>query len=189
MRRKVEFCAGYCYHIYNRGVARQPIFFNDGNWYFFLKRLREHFTSDLVDIIAYCLMPNHYHLLVYLRCHDLSSRIMQPFTVSYSKAINAQQRRVGPLFQGPFQAILVDTDEYLLHLSRYIHLNPVHAGLAARAEDWEFSSYRDYLGLREGTLPKPGLVLGQFPSPQVYRQFVADYVDADRRVIQHLTID
>ena len=189
MRRKVEFHAGYCYHIYNRGVARQPIFFNDGNWRFFIERLREYFTPGLIDIIAYCLMPNHYHLLACLLCDDLSNRIMQPFTVSYTKAINAQQRRVGPLFQGRFKAKLVDKDEYLLHLSRYIHLNPVHAGLANRPEDWVFSSYRDYVGLRAGTLAKPGLVVGQFPSPQVYAQFVADYVDADRRVIRHLILD
>ncbi len=189
MRRKVEFKAGYCYHIYNRGVARQAIFFNDNNWRFFIERLREHFTSDLIDIIAYCLMPNHYHLLIHLLCDDLSSRIMQPFTVSYTKAINAQQRRVGPLFQGRFKATLVDTDEYLLHLSRYIHLNPVHAGLVARPEDWAFSSYRDYVGLRAGTLVKPGLALGQFPSQQAYAQFVADYVDADRVVIRHLMLD
>ncbi|QLQ06208.1 MAG: hypothetical protein HZY76_09250 [Anaerolineae bacterium] len=81
------------------------------------------------------------------------------------------------------------TDEYLLHLSRDIHLNPVHAGLVARPEDWAFFSYQDYVGLRTGTLAKPGLVLEQFPSQPTYAQFVADYVDADRTAIEHLMLD
>ena len=78
---------------------------------------------------------------------------MQPLTVSYAKSINKQEERSGHLFQGPFQVKLVDRDEYLKWLSRYIHLNPVVAGLVERPEEWAFSSYRDYVGLRNGTLP------------------------------------
>jgi len=187
--RKIEFRAGYYYHLYNRGVDRQPIFFNDGNWRFFIKRLRRYFKPALIDIVAYCLMPNHYHLLVYLKCDGLGKQVMQPFTVSYTKSVNQQQGRVGPLFQGPFEGKLVDKDEYLLHLSRYIHLNPVFAGLVAHPADWAFSSYRDYVGLRQGTLPKPGIVLNQFPSRQAYAEFVDAYVEADRRLIRHLILD
>ena len=83
-------------------------------------------------------MPTHYHLLVYLKIDSLSKQIMQPFGLSYTKAINRQQRRVGSLFQGPFQAVWVDRDEYLLHLSRYIHVNPVTAGMVAWPEDLLF---------------------------------------------------
>ena len=100
-----------------------------------------------------------------------------------------QQGRVGSLFQGPFQAVWVDRDEYLLHLSRYIHVNPVTAGLVARPEEWVFSSYRDYIGLREGTLPVPGVVLSQFSSCQAYRAFVESYRDQDVRVIDHLLFE
>jgi len=128
--RKIQFRAGQYYHLYNRGVNQQPIFFHAGNWAFFIRELRAYFLSELIDIIAYCLMPNHYHLLVYLKCDELGAKIMQPFTVSYTKAINKEQQRVGHLFQGTFQARLVDKDEYLKHLSRYIHLNPVVASLA-----------------------------------------------------------
>jgi hypothetical protein len=117
-------------------------------------------------------MPNHYHLLAYLKADDLGRKIMQPFTVSYSKSINKQQKRTGHLFQGPFQARRVDRDEYLTYLSRYIHLNPVTAGLVAGPADWEFSSYQDYIGVRQGTLPKPDIVLSQFPSPRAYVEFV-----------------
>jgi putative transposase len=187
--RKVEFRAGQTYHLYNRGVNRQPIFFRPENWGYFIKQLRRYFKPERIDILAYCLMPTHYHLMVTLKTDDLGARVMQPFSVSYTKAVNRQQERVGPLFQGPFQAAWVDRDSYLLHLSRYIHMNPVVAGLVARPEDWTFSSYRDYIGLRNGTLPVPDVVLSQFPSRQAYRAFVESYRDQENESIAHLLFD
>ena len=187
--RKTEFHAGHYYHLYNRGANRQRIFFCDENWGYFIKRIRHYFRPELVDVVAYCLMPTHYHLLVYLKTGDLSKEVMQPFGLSYTKGINRQQERVGPLFQGPFEAVWVDRDEYLLHLSRYIHLNPVTAGLVRRPEEWTFSSYRDYVGLRQGTLPVPGVVLSQFGSREAYREFVESYRDRDLEVIGHLLLD
>ena len=187
--RKVKLCAGHYYHLFNRGVNRQPIFLCEDNWGYFIARMRHYFRPELVDIVAYCLMPTHYHLLVHLKTDDFATKVMQPFGVSYTKAINRQQGRVGPLFQGPFRAVWVDKDEYLLHLSRYIHVNPVAAGLVARPEEWAFSSYRDYVGLRKGTLPVPDAVLSQFYSRQAYRAFVESYQDRDVEVIDHLVLD
>ena len=187
--RKIQFRAGHYYHLYNRGVNRQPIFFHDENWAYFIKRLRHYCKPDLIDIIAYCLMPNHYHFLVYLKDDNLSEKIMQPFTVSYTKAVNRQQGRTGPVFQGPFKAKLVDKDEYLLHLSRYIHLNPVLAGRVENPAKWVFSSYRDYVGLRNGTLPEPDVVLSQFLSRQAYVEFVESYSKTDLKLIEHLILD
>jgi putative transposase len=83
----------------------------------------------------------------------------------------------------------VDENSYLLHLSRYIHMNPVTAGLVTRPEGWAFSSYRDYVGLRDGTLPVPDVVLSQFPSRQTYRAFVESYRDQEARIIAHLLFD
>ena len=114
---------------------------------------------------------------------------MQRFSISYTKAINKRYRRAGSLFQGPFQAVHVDQDAYLMHLSRYIHLNPVQAGLVQRPEDWEYSSYRDYIGLRQGTLPQPDIVLAQFPSVAAYREFVESYVESDKKIIASLALD
>ena len=185
--RKVVFRAGETYHLYNRGVNRGPIFFCPENWGHMIRLLKRFFRSELVDILAYCLMPNHYHLLVHLRDDDLSKRVMQPFGVSYTKAVNKQQGRVGPVFQGPFQAVHVSSDEQLMHLSRYIHLNPVNAGLVSKPEDWHFSSYRDYVGLREGTLPTRDLVLAHFPSGQAYREFVESEQDMD--IIRQVTLE
>ncbi|MCD6291035.1 MAG: transposase, partial [Anaerolineae bacterium] len=77
----------------------------------------------------------------------------------------------------------------LVHLSRYIHLNPVIARLVQQAEDWEFSSYREYVGLRNGSLPRPQIVLSRFVSPNAYREFVDAYIEEDTKIIEHLTFD
>ena len=191
MTRKVTFEAGQYYHLYNRGVNRQPIFFNEGNWAYFVKQLRQYAQPEHIDIIAYCLMPNHYHLLVYLKTQALSAKVMQPFGVSYTKAVNKQQERVGPLFQGRFKAVVVDKEGYVLDLSCYIHLNPVRARLVQRPEDWRYSSYQDYVGLRNGTLPNPEVVLAQFPSRQAYAEWVESRIalDAEERRFVHLMLD
>ena len=200
-RRPIPLVAGTYYHIFNRGNNRQTIFFERENYMFFLDRIREYLLELIPDadssedgqiaattIVSYCLMPNHFHLLVCPHDSDLSNR-MQRLSISYTKAINKRYQRVGALFQGPFQAIPVQTEEYLLHLSRYLHLNPVFAGLVHRAEDWPFSSYRDYLGLRQGTLVRPEVVLSQFPSRRAYQEFVEAYRPVDGKRISHLVLE
>jgi len=184
-----KFKAGQYYHLYNRGVNRQPIFFCEENRVYFLKQLRKYCHIELIDIISYCFMPNHYHLMIYLKTDELSSKIMHPFTISYTKAVNRQQKRTGPLFEGKFKALLIDKDEYLLHLSRYIHINPVVAGLTDHPAEWAFSSYRDYVGLRQGTFPKPDIILSRYPSRRKYAEFVESYVNDDIKQIEHLRMD
>ncbi len=159
------------YHLYNRGVDKSPIFFLPENWSYFLRRLRNYSSPSQSTIIAYCLMPNHYHLLVHVNCDNFSQSVMQPFLVSYTKAINKQQDRSGPLFQGPFQARLIKNDSHIIALATYIHLNPVVAGLVFTPESWEYSSYREYIGLRHGTLPHPDIVLNQFFDRDAYRMY------------------
>ena len=110
---------------------------------------------------------------------------MMRLSVSYTKAINKRYDRVGSLFQAKH----VTEDAYLVHLSRYVHLNPVLADLSSRPEEWEYSSYREYIGLRGGTLPEPGIVLAYFGSPAAYRTFVQAYVPKDRQRIAGLLFD
>jgi putative transposase len=184
--RQVPLQSGQYYHVYNRGVNRQPIFLQPGNWLFFLKRLRDFFYPDKAEIIAYCLMPNHYHLLVCLQTDDFGPKVMQPFMISYTKAVNKQNNRVGPLFQGPFRAKWVEKDSHLLQLSRYIHLNPVRANLVDQPQDWVYSSYPDYLGLRHGKIPKPEIILDHFSSVQAYREFVEEPERDQLKPIQYL---
>ena len=186
--RKETFYSGAYYHLFNRGVNKEPIFFERENYLFFLRQMRKYFTNELLIIIAYCLMPNHYHLLVHLKTDELAT-VIQRFALSYAKAINKRFERVGSFFQGPFKAVQVDKNEYLLHLSRYIHFNPVDAGLVIKPEAWEFSSYRDYIGLLKGTLIEPEIVLSQFASPQDYQKFVQDYQEENIELIRHLIIE
>ncbi|WP_293185994.1 MULTISPECIES: transposase [unclassified Microcoleus] len=110
-RRQVILQAGNYYHVYNRGNNRQLIFFERENYIYFLRQLRNHLITHGVDIIAYCLMPNHYHLLVHLNTNRFSN-LMQAFTLSYTKAINKRYQRVGSLFQGRFEAIHVGASQF-----------------------------------------------------------------------------
>jgi REP element-mobilizing transposase RayT len=185
--RAMQFRAGEYYHVYNRGNNKQPIFFERENYLFFLRRWREYLLRVL-EVVAYCLMPNHYHFLVFLQQDDFS-RPMQAFGLAYTKAVNQVYKRVGSLFQGRFRTVQVTGDAYLLHLSRYIHMNPVVAGLAAKPEDWEFSSYREYVGLRDGSLPRPQIVISQIGSSDAYRRFVESYRDSKDLDISHLVLD
>jgi putative transposase len=187
--RSTPLVAGQYYHLYNRGVNHQPIFFCEENWAFFLQQVRLYFQLQFVEILAYCLMPNHYHFLVYLKTDDFSARIMQPFSVSYTKAVNKQQHRVGPLFQGPFQSARIGTNAYLIHLSRYIHLNPLKGRLVEKLSEWTYSSYPEYLGIRKGHLPRMDMVMEFFPGSDAYRQFVEAPGDQEVKGIEQLLLD
>jgi len=195
-QRDIQFSTGDYYHLYNRGNNRERIFFERENYLFFLRRLRQ-YLLPILEVVAYCLMPTHYHLVVQIKTNKTSevlktsevSRAMMRFSVSYTKAMNKRYDRVGALFQGAFQAKRVDSDAYLAHLSRYIHLNPMLAGYGSSPEEWEFSSYAEYLGLRDGSLPVPEIVLAQFPSREAYQAFVEDYAPTERERIASLLFD
>ncbi len=182
-RRAIPLITGQYYHLYNRGHNRASIFFEPDNFTFFLQRLRRYVAPEHARVIAYVLMPNHYHLLIKAQTDHLS-HAMQLFGISYTKAMNTRFHRSGALFQGAFQSKLVDQDAYLLHLSRYIHLNPVRARLVQHPQDWMYFSYREYLGIRDGTLPQPQAVLNQFDNVNDYCTFVESYTAKDREHIQ-----
>jgi putative transposase len=170
-RRQLTFQPDHYYHLYNRGNDRDPIFFERENYLHFLRLVRRHLIEQTLDVLAYCLMPNHYHLLVRCKTGEVSGA-MQRLSMAYTKAMNRRYNRVGSLFQGQFQAIAVDRDEYLYHLTRYIHLNPVKAEIVAHLQDWEFSSYLEYAGLRNGTLPKLDVLKQQFATDAEYQMFL-----------------
>ena len=102
---------------------------------------------------------------------------MMPFVTSYMKIINHRENRVGTLFQGQYQASHIDTDESLMHISRYIHNNPLKAGLVSRGEDWKFSSYSDYLGLVSSNLLHKEQIMEFFNDFYEYKNFVEGNVD------------
>jgi len=196
MPRRVEpILEGRFCHVYNRGNNRAPIFLEEANYAFFIKQLRQFFAGTHAAIVAYVLMPNHYHLLLRALSGEMSQAI-QRFSISYTKAINLRFDRVGALFQGAFQAKEVATDEYLLHLSRYIHLNPLRAKLVDDLPAWIYSSYHEYVGLRQGTLPNPKIVWDSLVNSGAswsiaevqrrYKAFVDDYQPPDREKIASL---
>jgi REP element-mobilizing transposase RayT len=187
--RKIPILPGQYHHIYNRGVNHATIFFTRANWLFFLRRLRHYCPPERGDVIAYCLMPNHYHLLIQAHCADFGVQVMQPLTVSYTKAINKQEGRSGHLFEGPFHNRLVSSAADLANLTRYIHLNPVAAGFVDRPEAWDFSSYQEYTGRRPGTLPRPAPVLDTFASPEAYGDFVCGSADPAAGLAAELLLD
>ncbi len=98
---------------------------------------------------------------------------------SYAQAFNLQQRRSGTLFEGRAKSKMIFEDDYLFHIIRYIHLNPVRAGLVNRPEDWDFSNYREFIGLRKGSLFDAEFLEMQFGSPQEYRAFVEAEIPAE----------
>jgi putative transposase len=183
-RRKTPLVRGEYYHLYNRGHNRELVFREADNYVFFLRQLRSYVVPEHAAVIAYVLMPNHYHLLLNVQSDDLS-RAMQRLSISFTMAMNLRYKHTGGIFEGAFGAKLIDEDAYLTHLSRYIHLNPVRRGPAAHAEDWIYSSYRDCIGLRQGSLPQPTIVLSQSGSASTYREFVESYTAPDREVVDH----
>ena len=182
-RRETTFLPDHYYHIYNRGNNRQAIFFEAENYLFFLRRLHQ-YLCPLIDMLAYCLMPTHYHLLIRIKTSEVSqtsevltvSKAMMKLSVSYTKAINARFQRVGVLFQGAFQAKQITDDSHLLHLCRYIHANPVKDGLVASPEDWPYSNYLEWIEQRAGKLVDREFIQDCFDTPQAYRTFVNEYL-------------
>jgi putative transposase len=103
--------------------------------------------------------------------------------------MNKRHNRVGTLFLGRFKTAHIDGDEYLLHLSRYIHLNPVKASFVKLPEDWQFSSYLEFIGKRQGSLPKPSIILRQFSSIDEYRAFVESGINVEDKMIDHIVLE
>ncbi len=106
----------------------------------------------IVNIIAYCLMPTHLHLILAQLKDEGISLFMQNLLNSYTRYFNAKNERIGPLWQGRFKSILIQSDEQLLHLTRYIHLNPTSENLVDKPEDWMYSSYNEYLDNEDDAL-------------------------------------
>lgn len=205
MRRNFAFSVDEFYHIYNRGTDKRVIFtdINDYNRFVLLLRLcnsatqvdisnklREGLTelmsidvSDrLVDIGAYCLMPNHFHLIVRENQEGGISRFMKKLLTAYSMYFNKKHKRTGGLFEGPFKARHADSDEYLKYLFAYIHLNPVKIidpewkenGITDRGKvkehltEYRFSSYLDYMSDQKR---EEELILNKPAFPEYFSNF------------------
>ncbi len=166
---RIEY-PGALYHVTSRGDRQQALFEDDEDREMFLRTLAEVVERFNWLCHAYCLMTNHYHLLVETPDGNLSKG-MRHLNGVYTQATNRRHTRVGHLFQGRFKGVLVDKDSYLLELTRYIVLNPVRAGSVRQAGKWQWSSYRAMVG----ETPAPGWlatagILAQFAKRRTVAQ-------------------
>ena len=185
----MQFQKDCLYHIYNRGNDKQQIFFNDKNYFFFLEKIQKYIAPNC-NILAWCLMPNHFHLLIHANettC-QLSKTVPIPvfkladnlglLLSSYTKTINQQQTTTGSLFQQRTKSKLVldNQSNYSLTAFHYIHQNPLKAGLVKHLEDWKFSSFREYAGMKKGSICNRELAFELLSLNQ--QTFVADSYNA-----------
>ncbi len=219
--RTVLLATGEIYHVFNRGVERRPIFtqafeyrraLDSMNFYRFLEppiRYSKYITLDKkrriqllkallsskfqVEILAFCLMPNHFHLLLKQTVDTGISRFISKLCDSYSKYFNIKHDRIGPLFQGPFKAVRIESEEQLIHLSRYIHLNPISSFLIKESalDSYPWSSLPEYLAPLGNTISNTSIIGNIFKTPSKYQEFVHNHIDYAQKLeqIKHLAFD
>lgn len=179
-KRRPDYVPGGFYHFYNRGAHRLSIFREAENYHYVLRKMKAYVRDFSLVPIAYCLLPNHYHLLIRqdgdLRAGLLPQRIFN----AYSKAYNRRYHHSGTLLEGTYKVKPVLEQNHLLHLCRYIHANPVIHGLVEHLADWPYSNYPEWIGERPGTLFDRDFVAAHFPNAGDYQAFVADYIAARR---------
>ena len=157
-----------------------------------LKALRLNNFSDEITLLCYCLMPNHFHFLVHQNSADTIDRFINSLGTRYTMYFNKKYKRVGPLYQGVYKAVLIDSDEQLLHVSRYIHRNPLSLqGVALQTLLEQPSSYVDYLGKRKTAWVHTKTILDYFSSSspkRSYQSFV-EQVDQSPELIADVILE
>lgn len=219
--RAVVFREEHVYHLFNRGVERRPLFLTSRDHERFVSLLEYYRFHDnsksyshylalsleerasfrkildkkpiAVDILAYCLMPNHFHILVRQNQKDGIHHFLSNIANGYAKYFNTKRHRVGPLYQGSFKAVYVETDDQLMHLSRYIHINPVVSDVIPleKLDDYPWSSFPDYLGKVESSFITMSPVLSHFQGSSSYRKFIYDQIEYAKTLehIKHLVLE
>ena len=209
-RRKTIFLEGEYYHVFNRSAFKQPILTKKNDLNFFHQLVQYYLqekppikfsyyranpdrykidTKRLATIISYCYMPNHFHFTLRQESTKGIQKFMQKILNSFSHYYKLKNNLKGPLFESTFKSVYIESNEQLLHLSRYHHLNPVTAYLVEQPEDYEYSSYRQYME-KNYSLIDPSIVLNQFRSKQEYTKFVINRKDYQRDFdkIKHLIL-
>lgn len=200
------------YHVYNRGVEGRDIFEDEKDYKVFLNFTKRYLTrvgqnevqprwrTDVVDklqLIAYCLMPNHFHLLIKQITVNGMTLFMRALMNSYVKYFNQKYSRVGGLFQGIFKAAIIDSEPYLLHLTRYIHLNPLDEKAATLSSlNNYYCSYGEYIGKRNTKWLHPEEILAMFGSKLIglsslssYKDFVEKYRGSSAEILEGLILE
>ena len=180
---------GNVYHFCNRGCNREPIFFSKENYLYLLRKVKSTHARYGVDVLAYCLMPNHYHFLIKQKTERPLSDWIKMLFNGYVQAVNKQQNRTGTLFAGRARHVLVDDDAYFVHLARYIHLNPVKAKLVDDPSDWPYSNFLEWVEKRPGTLVNREFVKSYFEDIKDYEEFIYSHIvdsNGDKKITKYI---
>ena len=219
-----KFTENGIYHVYNRGVEKRNIFLDEQDYAVFLHLLKFYLSptdpiemhpslrfqsysvvrprplenlDKEVKLIAYCLMPNHFHLLLKQSVVDGVTKLLRRISTTYAMYFNKRYKRVGYLFQGPYKAVSVETDSYLLHLSRYIHLNP-HELTRRNLVNYPYSSYAYFLEIKHASWINPKIILNYFDKSkllpflsryQTYSDFVEKGLGDSKEIIGKLALE
>ena len=191
-RRRRVSPGGLAYHVMNRAPGRVTLFRGDGDYAAFERVLAEALVRFGMRLCAYCLMPNHWHLVLWPRKDNELSRFMQWLTMTHTQRLHAQRHSAGRghVYQGRFKSFPAQRDEHFLTLCRYVERNPLRANLVARAQDWRWCSLWRR-GAPRGDLPDDGLALSEWPvgrpsdwAAWVSRPETADELEALRRSVR-----
>lgn len=198
--RVTPLVSGQYYHVYNRGVDKKIVFSRFGHYRRFTDTItsiletgsatkRTHYNQSLalkhkIRVIAYCLMPNHYHFLLFQNKDAGISEFMHKLDTSYTKYINLNIQRSGRFFENTFKAKHIENEHVFLHVARYIHLNPLIANLVTDLELWPWSSYLETIGKRTPSFCTIEEIHAYFPSGDEYKTFVANQEEYARLLHQ-----
>ncbi len=171
-RTRLLESSGEFFHLYNRGVNRERIYFSDSDYLQFTDLLNEKLDRDELLLHAYVLMPNHFHLILQQLVPRAMSTLQKITCEAYAKSTNKQRTRTGHLFQSRYKLKHIQDQRYLMHLSRYIHLNPVQAHLVDRPEDWRFSSCNDFRQGGNNGFVTTDVILAQAGGVEKYWQYL-----------------
>lgn len=191
------------YHLYNRGVNRQTIFHEPEDYFYFLSLFKRHLSkdetkdssgrpyanfNDEVELISFCLMPNHFHLLCYLKEPAGIFKLMQSVLTAYSMYFNRKYHRSGGLYEGPFLASRITNDGYLWHVSRYIHLNPLDTSVSFN--QYPYSSITYFTGERSADWLHVEKLITNKQEQVQYLEFVADYetMHEDMKLLKNILV-
>lgn len=199
------------YHVYNRGVEGRDIFIDDNDYKVFLSFIKRYLVESTqnevrprweqeihkqVELKCYCLMPNHFHFLIKQNSKDGITKFMRALMNCYVKFFNKKYKRVGGLFQGKFKAVRIEKDLYLLHLTRYIHLNPLQSGITYEDLENYYCSYGEYIGKRSTKWIRQEEILNNFGSKffgkdkfTSYKDFVEKYTEDPRNILGELLLE
>ncbi len=173
----VNWYPNHYYHLYNRGARQITIFRERDNYLYVLKKMKSYLRELNLSIVAYVLLPNHYHFLIQQLSEIKAGLFPQRVFNSYSKAYNKKYLHSGTLFEGRYKAKYVDSERYLRHLCCYIHSNPVKDGLVKSLQDWPYCNYLEWIGKRQGTLIDYDFINTFFPEISQYPEHVEGFLE------------